>query len=65
MLSQVEEGFDPSNSINFDMSSANDTNIEKFNIHKQIKERLEIDLAYRVSQKPKNAINTFFFGDNR
>lgn len=39
--------------------------IIKFNLHKQIKEKLEIDLACRVTTKPKKGINTYFFGDNR
>jgi hypothetical protein len=39
--------------------------IIKFNLHKQIKEKLEIDLASRVTTKPKKGINTYFFGDNR
>ena len=39
--------------------------IIKFNLHKQIKEKLEIDLATKVTIKPKKGMNTFFFGDNR
>jgi alpha-tubulin suppressor-like RCC1 family protein len=62
MLSQV--GGD-TRSIISDLSSAKDTMIIKFNIHKQIKERLEIDLNNRVTHKPKKGINTYFFGDNR
>jgi hypothetical protein len=47
-----------------DMSMTSNV-IIKFNLHKQIKEKLEIDLANRVTTKPKKGINTYFFGDNR
>ena len=39
--------------------------IVKFNLHKKLKEQLEIDLNMKVTHKPKKAINTYFFGDNR
>jgi alpha-tubulin suppressor-like RCC1 family protein len=39
--------------------------IIKFNLHKQIKEKLEIDLGNKATIKPKKGMNTYFFGDNR
>lgn len=68
MLSQVNGGgpLDDNKSVisSSDMSVTSNV-IIKFNLHKQIKERLEIDLASKVTTKPKKGINTYFFGDNR
>jgi alpha-tubulin suppressor-like RCC1 family protein len=59
-------GIDDTKSVisSSDMSMTSNV-IIKFNLHKQIKEKLEIDLANRVTTKPKKGINTYFFGDNR
>ncbi len=52
------------------MNSSSDISITsniiiKFNLHKQIKEKLETDLDNKATIKPKKGMNTYFCGDNR
>ena len=59
IMSQVE-----SHSIYTSGSKINEM-IVKFNVHKIKREMLEQDLNDKNLKKPKNGINTYFFGDNR
>lgn len=59
MLSQVE-----THSIYTDGSMV-EKMITRFNVHKKMKEMLEIDLNNKATKKAKGRINAYFFGDNR